>query len=162
MGQKRYRKTESGGKQIHPDASAQSFVLLLHKHIPPFVIARLRPIKEKLRNSMQGFTETERAALQEEISSAAPSNAKDWEDWNNKFLAVFAKKDEPGFVDSIRQVPDPPTESPELWLRLATQAEKAGNEGTAACLVLYTLGCARALREFRVSEHAIGDEPNPT
>jgi len=161
MSQKRYRKTESGGKQIHPDVSAQDFVLLLDKHIPPFVIARLKPIKKKLRNSMQGFTETEQAALHEEISSAAPSNAKDWEDWNNKFLAAFAKKNEPSFVDVIRQVPDPPSESPELWLRLATQAEKMGNKGIAACLVLYMLGCARALREFQVSEHTIGDEPNP-
>jgi hypothetical protein len=110
---------------------------------------------------MQGFTEAERAALREEISSATPSNAKDWEDWSNKFLAVFAKKDEPGFVDSLRQVPDPPPESPGLWSRLATQAEKAGDEGIAACLVLYTLGCARALREFRVGGHAVGGEHYP-
>src|SRR5512143_1332051 len=123
MGRKKHRKTESGGRPTHRDASAQSFALLLHQHIPPFVIARLRPMKEKLRNRMQGLTEAERAALREKISSATPSNAEDWEDWSNQFLAVFAQKDEPGFADALRQVPDPPPESPGLWSRLATQAQ---------------------------------------
>jgi hypothetical protein len=161
MSRKKYRKTESGAKQIRRDASAQSFALLLHRHIPPFVIERLRPMKEKLRNRMQGLTEAERAALREEISSATPSNAEDWEDWSNQFLAVFAQKDEPGFVDSLKQVPDPPPESSGLWSRLIMQAEKAGDEGIAACLVLYTLGCARAVRELRAGRHASDDEPHP-
>lgn len=138
-------------------------MLLLRKHIPPFVIAQLRPIKEKLRNNAQGFTETERVALHAEISSAAVSNDTEWKDWSNKYLtAAFAKMGDSGFTDSFKQVPDPPPEPPELWLRLATQAKEAGNKGIAACLLLYTLACARALREFRVGEHEMGDEPNST
>ncbi|SDW01780.1 hypothetical protein, partial [Nitrosomonas communis] len=77
-------------------------------------------------------------------------------------LTAFAKMDDSGFTDSFKQIPDPPPEPPELWLRLATQAKEAGNKGIAACLLLYTLACARALREFRVGKHTNGDEPNFT
>ena len=88
------------------------------------MIAQLSPIKEKLRNNAQGFTETERAALHAEISSAAVSNDTEWKDWSNKYLTAFAKMDDSGFTDSFKQVHDPPPEPPELWLRLATQAKK--------------------------------------
>ncbi|AKH38833.1 MULTISPECIES: hypothetical protein [Nitrosomonas] len=163
MNRKKYRNIKPGGKQIHNDASAQNFAMLLRNHIPPFVIAQLRPIKEKLRNNAQGFAETEwTAALHAEISSAAVSNDTEWKDWSNKYLTAFAKMDDSGFTDSFKQIPDPPPEPPELWLRLATQAKEAGNKGIAACLLLYTLACARALREFRVGKHTNGDEPNFT
>lgn len=89
------------------------------------MIAQLRPIKEKLRNNAQGFTETERAALHAEISSAAVSNDTEWKDWSNKYLtAAFAKMDDSGFTDSFKQVPDPPPEPPELWLRLARRRKR--------------------------------------
>ncbi|SDW57559.1 hypothetical protein [Nitrosomonas communis] len=92
MNRKKYRNIKPGGKQIHNDASAQNFAMLLRKHIPPFVIAQLRPIKEKLRNNAQGFAETEwAAALHAEISSAAVSNDTEWKDWSNKYLGDFRK-----------------------------------------------------------------------
>lgn len=162
MGQHKYMKAGLGKKQLQADRSARNFALLLHKHIPSFVSVRLSPIKEKLRNSMQGYSETERVSLREEISIvAAPLNDEIWKDWTNKFQSVFAKKGETNFTDSLSQIPDPPVEPVGLWSRLAMQAEKLGNEGIAACLGLYTLACARALREFRVIGGYVGNDNKP-
>lgn len=146
-------KAGLGKKQLRPDTSDQNFALLLHKHIPSFVNVRLRPIKEKLRNSMQGYSEIERVSLREKISSVvAPLNNESWQDWNNKFLSVLAEKDKTDFTEFLSRVPEPPIEPLGLWSRLAMQAKNMGDDGIAACLGLYTLACARALREFRKTE----------
>jgi len=64
-------------------------------------------------------------------------------------MACFHAPHQEDMAEPVHRLPAPSPEPPDLWQRLLEQAHHAGIEGTAACLTLYYLGCARAVRHFQ-------------
>jgi hypothetical protein len=133
---------------------AQELAALLHKHIPPFVVERLRPMKEKLRNQMAGLSEEERESLRSEMAALSFFNKEEYETWGVAFMQMF----EPNGVQmpmGLASFPKPPKEPSGAWEELSGKAKLLGMEGVAASLMLHTVACARAWREY-VSRQIVG------
>ena len=125
------------------------FAALLEQHIPAFVLARLRPSKEDLREGMKGLNPEQREALQAALRKITVDFAPEFTPWNEQFMACFHAPHQENMAEQVHRLPAPPPEPPDLWQRLLEQAHHAGIEGMAACLTLYYLGCARAVRHFQ-------------
>lgn len=130
-------------------SQARLFTALLEQYVPTFVLARLRPLKENLREGMQGLDSEPREALRAALRKITTTFVPELEQWGQQFLACFQAPHQEHLVERLHRLPAPPPEPPDLWQRLLEQAHQEGTEGVAACLTLYYLGCARAVRHFQ-------------
>lgn len=145
-------------KSLPEDSSfspeAQELAALLHKHIPPFVVQRLRPMKEKLRNQMKGLSEEERESLRSEMAALNFFSKEEYEAWGAAFMQIFESSGVQ-MPMGLAGFPKPPKEPSGAWEELSRKAKLLGMEGVAAALMLHTLACARAWREY-VSRQLVG------
>lgn len=127
--------------------STQHFLVLLRQHIPPFVAQRLSPMKEALRNDMQGLNADERQLLREALFRLGAGESS-FRQWGDRFNAMLSSN--PDNLDArVKELPDPPEEPPGMWERLLVKEQELNMTGVAACLTLYFLACARAVRAFK-------------
>ena len=150
----KHKRNKSQLKNSSLSSEAHELAALLHKHIPPFVVQQLRPMKEKLRNQMQGLSEQERESLHAEMKALSIFNKEEFEVWGIAFRQIF----EAGGLQapmSLAGFPRPPKEPGGAWEELSQRGKLDGMEGVAASLMLHTLACARACREY-LSRQIVG------
>ena len=121
---------------------------LLAQHIPPFVMQHLQPWKEALRNNMQGLPPEQQQALRTAIRTIPLAHEAAFQAWGEQFIALLSEAPD-AMITRLHDLPEPPEEPPGLWQQLLKQAQQADVQGVAASLVLYNLGCARAVRQFK-------------
>lgn len=136
-----------------PLKQAQFFAVMIEQNIPNFVIERLRPMKEKLRDGMKGLSPEQRDELQAALKKSTVEFDSDFNQWNEMFMACFQSPDRNNLAEQILALPEPPPEPPGMWKRLLNQAQQEGTDGVAACLALYNMGCARSVRQFQKSKN---------
>lgn len=125
---------------------------MIEQNIPIFVIERLQPMKEKLRDGMKGLSPEQRDELQAALKKLTVEFDSEFNQWNEMFMACFQSPDRKNLAEQILALPEPPPEPLGMWQRLLNQTKQEGNEGVAACLALYDMGCARAVSQFQKSK----------
>lgn len=143
------RRTHSGKSTVSVlPSTAELFAKLLFERIPPRVAERLQTLHAALAEHPPGPDGVGEDALREALARLSTDLPVELAHWNHAFAAAMAHAGEAGFGERLRRLPDPPPEPPGFWDRLLTLAEQPDDTGTAACLILYDLGCARAFRAF--------------
>ena len=127
-------------KQVMASSENQDFARLMFQQIPDVVMTRVRSLQGAHRHGIQSLSAADKEALRACIPEAIPLDYEGLETWNRHFGAAVAKANTPTFWLSIQQLPPPPPEPPDLWSALTTQTSEPDSVGTAACLMLYTLG----------------------
>ena len=135
-----------------PLKQAQLFAVMIEKNIPDFVIERLRPMKEKLRDDMKDLSSEQREEMRAALKKVTAEFDSHFNQWNEIFMACFQSTNRKNLAEQILALPEPPPEPSGMWQRLLNQAKQEGSEGVAACLTLYDIGCARAVRQFQKSK----------
>jgi len=125
----------------------------VHIEPPDFVIERLRPMKERLRDGMKELSSEQRDELRAALKKVTADFDSEFNQWNEIFMACFQSTNRKNLAEQILALPEPPPEPPGMWQRLLNQAKQEGSEGVAACLTLYDIGCARAVRQFQKSKN---------
>ena len=129
--------------------SPESFAMLIRQNIPSFVIERLRPMKEDLRNGMKGLSENKRKELREALRMLGKDLYEELNTWADQFLTCLESSNALDISDKIKQLSKPPKEPLGIWEELSDKTKDKGTIGVAACLMLYNLGCARAVKQFK-------------
>jgi hypothetical protein len=135
-----------------PLKQAQLFAVMIEQNIPGFVIERLRPMKEKLRDGMKELGSEQRDELRADLKKVTAEFASEFNQWNEMFMVCFRSSNRKNLAEQICALPEPPPEPPGMWQRLLDQAKQEGSEGVAACLALYYMGFARAVSQFQKSK----------
>jgi hypothetical protein len=134
----------------HPQRTpSEQLTVLLARHIPAFVVQRLRPMKDALRNNMQGLAAEQQQALRHALQELRLEHHATFQAWGEQFV-TFLSQSPPDYIPQrLNSLPDPPQEPRGVWERLFKQAQQPDMLGVAASLLLYYLGCARALRQWK-------------
>ena len=122
---------------------------LLAQHIPAFVVQRLRPMKDALRNNMQGLDAEQQEALRHALQELRLEHHAAFQEWGEQFITLLSQSPPDLLPQRFNSLPDPPEEPRGVWERLFKQAHQPDMLGVAASLLLYDLGCARAVRQWK-------------
>ena len=69
-----------------PLKQAQLFAVMIEQNIPDFVIERLQPMKEKLRDGMKELSSEQRDELQAALKKVTVEFAPEFNQWNEMFM----------------------------------------------------------------------------
>src|SRR5687767_5536011 len=106
------------------NATPEHLMVLVAQHIPPFVIQRLQPLKESLRNNMQGLPPERQQALRMAIRDIHLEHQVAFEVWGEQFIALLSEASPETLVTRLRNLPDPPEEPADIWQQLVEQAQQ--------------------------------------
>lgn len=134
----------------HPQRTpTEQLTALLAHHIPAFVVQRLRPMKDALRNNMQGLDAEQQQTLRLALQKLRLEHQAAFQEWGEQFIMLLSQSPPDLIPQRLNTLPDPPEEPRGVWEHLFKQAQQPDMLGVAASLLLYDLGCARAVRQWK-------------
>ena len=69
--------------------------------------------------------------------------------WNQYFVKCFNDSTKDTITERMNSLPYPPLEQPGMWQYLISISQQGGARGLAACIVIYNVSCARAVRQYK-------------
>jgi len=131
-----------------PDEVKTGFKTYLDRNIPAHVSKRIRPLQESLRDKT--FADEDNKILQSAIKEYTSEYVflHEINVWGKDFISLVKTT---GLTTSVfmQRLHEPPLEPVGVWDYLISHSDYEGVHGLAACVLLYNMGSARAVREFK-------------
>jgi hypothetical protein len=128
--------------------TSEEFAEALRQYLPKVAIERLGSVEDQRRDLATAPEAGERGSV-ESLLEELHVDYTPFQHWGDAFLAAMQRARVEPFADVFARIPKPPDEPPALWERLLLIAHTPGPAGVSACLLLYNLACARAVRVLK-------------
>ncbi len=125
------------------------FKSLIDKSIPTLVTARLQPYRDMMHSGNLVNDKNDEIKLAVDVIKTEFGLYHAFGVWNQYFVKCFNDSTKDTITERMNSLPYPPLEQPGMWQYLISISQQGGVKGLAACIVIYNIACARAVRQYK-------------